>query len=346
MICLGRGWFLEDIGEAAKHGFWHIYIHVWYVFMFYTHESQLNLQPGWCVIRIRSTNLEDQHKIGQKSAKNIKPYDLLCILNFVTFSKTKYCIFPPSTWNWKISAFYWTPKALLPSEMPSFAHFAERYSYKQLGKLRVLLKMMDTPKRGGRFSHVILETRGKQLGDKEINSVNLGISHADGTWIGHLDGPSSWQDGLLQRPPHGEVEWGPTAFGIKLWGFWEDCQCRSWNHVAATEADQWYRKFHSESEAKRELLSRRGTCICYSGQSIMRMTPKILHIIGVLLIPQIKSCLRNALHISTARCFGTPSHRETSIWLPILIFILVSPSIFWKTILLLMVQKSCTSWGW
>ena len=57
--------------EAGKHGFWYIYIHLWYVFMFCTHKRQW-LSMVWtcfgcCVIRIRSKNLEDQHKIGGKS---------------------------------------------------------------------------------------------------------------------------------------------------------------------------------------------------------------------------------------------------------------------------------------
>ena len=156
--------------------------------------------------------------------------------------------------------------------------------------------------------------------------LNLCISHADGTWISHLDGPClDGQDVLLQRPPHGEVEWCPTACRIKLRGFLleriarEVAQlwCRSWYHVAQLKLSIvqlsviWSQRPNGYYCLS---LHRRGTCLCYSTQSIM----EILHIIVVLLILQVKSWFQQCFAYIYSKMVWGRSHWETSIWLRLL----------------------------
>lgn len=79
------------------------------------------------------------------------------------------------------------PQGLAPIGDAQFRALCRTLQLQTAGETQSFVKKtMDTPKRGGRFSHVIWKAGGKQLGDKEINSVNLCIRIADGTWISHF----------------------------------------------------------------------------------------------------------------------------------------------------------------
>ena len=180
---------------------------------------------------------------GQKSAKNTAT--LWFAVYFVTISTAKYCIkrhFPRETEKSRL--FIWTPRPC---------------SHRRCPVSRTLQNATATNSWGNSEFHMSFwKPRGKQLEDKETKLCQKRCFFwgylAEVTWISHLDGPClDSQDGLLQRPPHGEVEWRPTAFGIKLWGFWEDCQGgrSAVVQVMISCGRNWssplYRQFHSES---------------------------------------------------------------------------------------------------